>query len=84
MMITYKTNNAVDTKESVEWYFGKSFVASSTASAKYEHKKTGKSIFKYWQDETGYDCTGQEFTSWYRLFQRRGHWYAYHMVSRDV
>ena len=54
MMITYKTNNAVDTKESVEWYFGKSFVASSTASAKYEHKKTGKSIFKYWQDETGY------------------------------
>ena len=31
-----------------------------------------------------YDCTGQEFTSWYHLFQRRGHWYAYHMVSRDV
>ena len=33
--------------------FGKSFVASSTASAKYEHKKTGKSIFKFWQDGTG-------------------------------
>lgn len=31
-----------------------------------------------------YDCTGQEFTSRYHLFQRRGHWYAYHMVSRDV
>lgn len=31
-----------------------------------------------------YDCTEQEFTSWYHLFQRRGHWYAYHMVSRDV
>lgn len=53
MMITYKTNSAVDTKESVEWYFGKSFVASSTASAKYEHKKAGKSIFKFWQDGTG-------------------------------
>ena len=48
-----QTNSAVDTKESVEWYFGKSFVASSTASAKYEHKKTGKSIFKFWQDGTG-------------------------------
>ena len=25
MMITYKTNSAVDTKESVEWYFWKIF-----------------------------------------------------------
>lgn len=31
-----------------------------------------------------YDCTGQEFTNWFYLFRRRGHWYAYHMVSRDV
>ena len=31
-----------------------------------------------------YDCTGQEFTSWYHLFRRQGHWFAYHMVSRDV
>ena len=31
-----------------------------------------------------YDCTGQEFTSWYKLFRRQGHWFAYHSVSRDV
>ena len=31
-----------------------------------------------------YDCTGQEFTSWYKLFRRQGHWFAYHLVSRDV
>lgn len=54
MMIAYKTNSAIDTKASVEWYFGKSFVASSTASAKSEYKKTGKRIFKFWQDGTGY------------------------------
>jgi hypothetical protein len=54
MMITYKTNNSIDTKASVEWYFGKSFVASSTASAKHEYKKTGKNVFKFWQDGTGY------------------------------
>ena len=31
-----------------------------------------------------YDCTGQEFTNWFRLFRRRGHWFAYHSISRDV
>ena len=31
-----------------------------------------------------YDCTGQEFTNWFYLFRRRGHWFAYHSVSRDV
>lgn len=31
-----------------------------------------------------YDCTGQEFTNWVYLFRRRGHWFAYHSVSRDV
>ena len=30
------------------------------------------------------DCTGQEFTNWFYLFRRRGHWFAYHSVSRDV
>lgn len=33
---------------------------------------------------TPYDCTGQEFTSWYKLFRRQGHWFAYHKVCRDV
>lgn len=31
-----------------------------------------------------YDCTGQEFTSWYHLFRRQDHWFAYHSISRDV
>ena len=31
-----------------------------------------------------YDCTGKEFTNWFYLFRRRGHWFAYHSVSRDV
>lgn len=31
-----------------------------------------------------YDCTGQEFTNRYKLFRRRGHWFAYHSISRDV
>lgn len=31
-----------------------------------------------------YDCTGQEFTNWFYLFRRHGHWFAYHSVSRDV
>lgn len=34
--------------------------------------------------DSHYDCTGQEFTTHYKLFRRRGHWYAYHRVSRDV
>lgn len=35
-------------------------------------------------DSSLYDCTGQEFTNWFYLFRRRGHWFAYHSVSRDV
>lgn len=31
-----------------------------------------------------YDCTGREFTNRYKLFRRRGHWFAYHSISRDV
>lgn len=31
-----------------------------------------------------YDCTGQRFTVWYKLFQRRGRWWAYHSVGVDV
>ena len=31
-----------------------------------------------------YDCTGQAFTSWYKLFKRRGQFYAYHIVCFDV
>ena len=31
-----------------------------------------------------YDCTGQRFTNWAKIFQRRGRWMAYHRVSFDV
>lgn len=31
-----------------------------------------------------YDCTGQAFTSWYKVFERRGRFFAYHSVSFDV
>ena len=31
-----------------------------------------------------YDCTGQEFTSWYKIFKRRGKTMCYHRVGRDV
>lgn len=31
-----------------------------------------------------YDCTGQEFTNWFYLFRRHGHWFAYHKVCQDV
>ena len=33
---------------------------------------------------SAYDCTGQAFTSWYKLFFRRSHWCAYHSVVFDV
>ena len=41
-MTTYKTNHAATTKSLTEWYFGKAFVASMTAKAKRESKKTGR------------------------------------------
>ena len=31
-----------------------------------------------------YDCTGQAFTSWYKVFEREGKFFAYHSVSFDV
>lgn len=33
---------------------------------------------------SAYDCTGQAFTSWYKVFVRGGHFWAYHRVSVDV
>ena len=33
---------------------------------------------------TPYDCSGQKFTNWFKLFRRQGHWFAYHSVSIDV
>ncbi len=31
-----------------------------------------------------YDCTGQQFTAWYKLFKRNGRWWCYHYVALDV
>lgn len=31
-----------------------------------------------------YDCTGQCFTTYYKVFRRHNAWYAYHFMSRDV
>ena len=31
-----------------------------------------------------YDCTGQAFTGWYKLFKRHGRYHAYHSVAVDV
>lgn len=31
-----------------------------------------------------YDCTGQSFTAWYKVFKRRNRFYAYHSVGFDV
>lgn len=33
---------------------------------------------------SAYDCTGQAFTNWFKVFQRGGRFYAYHSVSFDV
>ncbi len=33
---------------------------------------------------SAYDCTGQAFTSWYKIFVRGGRFWAYHRVSVDV
>ena len=31
-----------------------------------------------------YDCTGQVFTSWYKIIKRNNKFYAYHCISFDI
>ena len=52
--MTYYTNHAATTKSMTEWYFGKTFTKTATAKAAREHKRTGKTEFRFWQDGTGY------------------------------
>ena len=33
---------------------------------------------------TYYDCTGQMFTSWYKIYRKDGRFWAYHRVDLDV
>jgi len=36
-------------------------------------------------EPTYYDCTGQLFTAWYKIFQKpNGEFWAYHSIHRDV
>ena len=41
----------------------------------YEYRKCRPSM---------YDCTGQVFTSWYKIIKRNNKFYAYHCISFDV
>lgn len=41
----------------------------------YEYRKCRPSM---------YDCTGQSFTSWYKIIKRNNKFYAYHCISFDV
>ena len=54
MTITYKTNSSATSKSMTEWYFGKEFVASLTASAKRMSEETGETSFRFFQKGTGY------------------------------
>jgi hypothetical protein len=54
MTVTYKTNSTTTSKSMTEWYFGKEFVATLTASAKRMYKKTGETAFRFFQKGTGY------------------------------
>ena len=31
-----------------------------------------------------WDCTGQQFTAWYKIFKRAGRFWCYHRICRDV
>lgn len=43
-----------------------------------------KSFLKIHTRPSMYDCTGQAFTNWYKLFKRHGQFWAYHGVGVDV
>lgn len=33
---------------------------------------------------SAYDCTGQAFTSWFKIVRRHGRWFVYHCICFDV
>lgn len=41
-------------------------------------------VEKYYYRPSPYDCTGQMFTTWYKVFKRNGKFYAYHSIAWDV
>lgn len=55
------------------------------------HIKSVDEAVSYFEDHkyrpyypSAYDCTGQAFTAWYKVFARRGRFWAYHRVDVDV
>lgn len=34
--------------------------------------------------DSPYDCTGKIFTSWYKIVNKRGRFWAYHSIGMDV
>lgn len=56
-----------------------------------QHLETKECATEYFLDHyflearpSAYDCTGQVFTSWYKIFRRRGQFWAYHATAMDV
>jgi len=43
-----------------------------------------KDFLEIKRPNTIYDCTGASFTGWYKLFKRRGQFWAYHRVVVDA
>lgn len=41
-------------------------------------------VEKYYYRPSAYDCTGQLFTTWYKVFERNGKFFVYHSIARDV
>jgi hypothetical protein len=33
---------------------------------------------------SAYDCTGEMFTQWFKIFERNGRFYAYHSIGLDI
>lgn len=53
--------------------------------------ETEKDAVQYFEDyerieyqPSFYDCTGQLFTSWYKVFKRNDRFYVYHWIARDL
>ena len=56
-----------------------------------KHLQTAEAADAYFMDHyyreaypSMYDCTGQIFTTWYKIFKRRGLFWAYHSTAMDV
>lgn len=51
-------------------------------------KENAMDYFEEWEcihyRPSQYDCTGQKFIEWFKVFKRRNRWMAYHRVGIDV